>query len=114
MGTISSGYDDFVNGLAFKEDEYGVLHLPIIAEFYNWGENRANTALEIETSCEYGLDNHNVCIVMLHHHLFVDSAGNMDAGRVKVLTDVIEWAKNKEQEGAADIVRLKDIDVDDL
>ena len=114
MGTISSGYGDFVSGLAFTEDEHGILHLPIIAEFYNWGENRPNTAQEIEMSCEYGLDNHNVCIVMLHHHLFVDSAGNMNPARVKVLTDVIEWAKNKEQEGAADIVRLKDIDADDL
>ncbi len=114
INIISSGYDDFVRGRAFKVDEHGILHLPAAAEFYNWGENRHNSAQEIENSCEYALENYNVCIIMLHHHMFVDSEGNLDLGRVKVLTDVIEWAKNKEQEGAADIVRLKDIDVDDL
>ncbi len=114
INIISSGYDDFVRGRAFKVDEHGILHLPAAAGFYNWGENRYNSAQEIENSCEYALENYNVCIIMLHHHMFVDSDGNLDPAKVKVLTDVIEWAKNKEQEGAADIVRLKDIDADDL
>ncbi|RLG15376.1 MAG: hypothetical protein DRN71_01475 [Candidatus Nanohalarchaeota archaeon] len=113
INIISSGYDDFAGGRAFKKDKYGILHLPVTAEFYNWAENRANTAEDIENSCEYALGNYNICIIMLHHHLFKDASGNMDPAKVKVLTDVADWAKDKEAEGSAKIVLLKDIRIDD-
>ncbi len=114
INIISSGYDDFLNERAFKKDRHGILHLPAAAEFYNWAENRANTAEDIENSCEYALDNYNVCIIMLHHHMFRDDSGNMDPAKVKVLTDVADWAKDKEVEGSAKIALLKDIRIDDL
>ena len=113
-GTISSGYDDLVNGVAFRKDEHGILHLPVRAEFYNWWEGRANTAEEIIGQCEYAMDNYNVCIIMLHHHMFRDGNGNIDPRKVKVLTDVADWAKSKEAEGTAKLTLLKDISVDDL
>ena len=114
IGTISSGYDDFVRGREFRIDEYGILHLPVAAEFYNWWENRANTAEEIIGPCENAMENHNVCVIMLHHHMFKDANGNMDPAKVKVLTDVADWAKSKEADGSAKIALLKDIGIDDL
>ncbi len=109
MNIISSGYGDYVNGLAFTRDEYGIMHLPAIVEFYNWGEGRANTAQDIESSCQYALNNYDVCIIMLHHHMFKDDSGDMDSAKVDVLRDVADWAKNKEDMGDVKIVRMKDI-----
>ncbi len=114
ISTISSGYDDFVRGREFEIDEYGILHLPVAAEFYNWWENRVNAAEEIIVPCENAMENHNVCVIMLHHHMFKDANGNMDPAKVKVLTDVADWAKSKEADGSAKIVLLKDIGIDDL
>ncbi|MFH1432686.1 MAG: DUF2334 domain-containing protein [archaeon] len=113
MAIISSGYDDVESGLAFREVS-GISHLPQTTDFYLWDQGRLSTEAEIKDSCENAMDSYGVCVLVLHHTIFLDSNGNMDPAKVQILSGVIDWAKNLQESGDADIVRLKDINVNDL
>ncbi len=111
MSIISSGYDDVERGLAFKRSE-GILHLPQTTDIYSWSENRILTQSEISDSCETAMEMYDVCVIVLHHALFTDSLGHTDPDKLRALTDIIDWAKEKETAGQAKIVRLRDISLD--
>ncbi len=108
VNIISSGTDDIYRGVAFREVD-NISHLPATTSFYNWVEKRYNTADEIKTSCEYAMSEYNMCVILLHHHQFNNSDGYPDPSKIQVLTDVLEWAKEKENSGAAEIVRFMDL-----
>ncbi|MEA3343679.1 MAG: DUF2334 domain-containing protein [archaeon] len=111
VSIISSGTDDIYRGVAFREVD-NITHLPATTDFYNWDKKRYNTADEIKTSCEYAMSEYDMCVILLHHHHFNNSDGNPDPSKIQVLTDVLDWAKEKEDSGAAEIVRFMDIIAD--
>ncbi len=113
MNIMSSCPYDINKGRAFGKVD-GIMYLPATVFFYNWEGDHPNSADEITGSCEYTLGEFGACVITLHHHKFLDSRGNMDPEKVQVLIDVIEWAKSKEEDGEARIVRLKDIFDEDL
>ncbi|MEA3357181.1 MAG: DUF2334 domain-containing protein, partial [Patescibacteria group bacterium] len=111
VNIISSGTDDIYRGVAFREVD-NISHLPATTDFYNWDENRYNTVDEIKTSCEYAMSVYDMCVILLHHHQFNNPDGSPDPSKIQVLTDVLDWAKEKENSGAAEIVRFMDIIAD--
>ncbi len=111
VSIISSGTDDVYRGVAFREVD-GISHLPATTDFYNWDEERYNTVDEIKTSCENAMNVYDGCVILLHHHHFNNSDGNPDPSKIQVLTDVLEWAKEKEDSGAVEIVRFMDMIAD--
>ncbi|TFG88695.1 MAG: DUF2334 domain-containing protein [Candidatus Atribacteria bacterium] len=110
LNIISSGNDDITRGIAFKVVD-GIYHIPVTSDFYNWGENRDNSLDEIKTSCENAMNSFGGCVILMHHHHFVDSYVNVDANKINKLVDVIDWAKSKESSGLADILTLKDVNL---
>lgn len=108
LSIISSGYDDVGRGLAFKRYE-GILHLPQTTDIYSWSESRMLNQSEISNSCENAMDKYDVCVIVIHHALFRDSLGHPDPDKLGALTDIVDWAKEKESSGQAKIVRLKDV-----
>ncbi len=107
VNIISSGTDDIYRGVAFREVD-NITHLPATTDFYNWDEERYNTADEIKTSCEYAMSVYDMCVILLHHHQF-NTDGRPDPSKIQVLTDVLDWAKEKENSGATEIVRFMDL-----
>jgi len=117
MSTLSSGSDDTDSGKAFKisvvSNSSQILHLPQTTDFYNWESNSFYTVQEIENSCDSALSTYNICIITLHTQTFT-TGGKVDPNKIKILTDVIDWAKSKNTAGTATLARLMDIDQKDL
>ena len=108
VSIISSGTDDVYRGVAFREVD-NISHLPATTDFYNWDEKRYNTVDEIKTSCKDAMREYDMCVILLHHHHFNNSDGHPDPSKIQVLTDILDWAKEKEDSGAVEIVRFMDV-----
>ncbi|MFH1126845.1 MAG: DUF2334 domain-containing protein, partial [archaeon] len=108
VSIISSGTDDVYRGVAFREVD-GVWHFPATTDFYNWDKNRDNTLDEIKASCENAMSVYGGCVILLHHHMFADSSGRFVSSKMKIFSDVLDWAKAKELDGTAEIILFRDM-----
>lgn len=110
---ISSGYYDILDGIAFTGFD-DVLYIPQTTDIYDYEKDRLHSIVDITNSCEYAISKYNICVITIHHTRFAGSGTEIDAKKLDLLYDIIDWAKEKEEQGTTKIVRLKDIRPSDL
>jgi hypothetical protein len=82
----------------WQENPSGLLHVPVVSEFYDWDVNRPRTYDQITSDCQISLEKYNACVILLHTGTFNGSAV-VDPVKYKTLLDVINWTHKKESEG---------------
>ena len=110
---ISSGYYDILDGIAFTRFE-GVMYIPQTTDIYDYDKDRLHPVEIIVNSCEYAISRYGICVITLHHTRFAGSGTEIDAKKLDLLYDIIDWAKKKEEQGTIKIASFKDIDPSDL
>jgi len=82
----------------WQEKPSGLLHVPVVSEFYDWDVNRPRTYDQITSDCQISLEKYNACVILLHSGTFNGSAV-VDPVKYKTLLEVINWTHKKESEG---------------
>ncbi len=96
---FSAGWNAVDMGHAFREYPAGLFNIPATTDIYNWGTEVLYSAEEIESSCENAITRFGTCVIVIHHHSFVDEGNNIDPDKIAVLTDVLQWIKSQEAKG---------------
>lgn len=100
---FSAGWNAIDMGHGFKEYPTGLWNIPATTDIYDWSGQVLYSAQDIESSCENAMAQFGTCVIIVHHHLFVDQDNNIDPDKIAVLRDVMLWVKSKESNG----VKLK-------